>query len=372
MYKVLVAGRPFANLRGRGVERYTRDLVTGLRDGGVAVDFLGDNSFLGKISNKIPPYASAVSPLFYDLLAPARNLLRKKSVYDIAHLTSVSSGIIVPLLRSRARHVVVTCHDLDGLATEGMREEQRSIRGRLYLAMFKKTVGMSFAQADRIVADSTQTAHEVSVLFGADSKVVVVNPGISASFRPGQDMAAKLDKGYVSLGYVGVLTVSCRLDKALRVVRLLRERGVNARFTVVGDGPFQANYSSMAQKLGIGDIVDFRGFIPENQLVVTYNKFDFLLHPVLYEGFGYPILEAQACGVPVVLFKDARVSSEVSRLALKSADEEDAALSIESLVTAPSRYHDLCCQSLGYASSFSPEKMISEIQKIYGELVGKS
>ncbi len=370
MFRVLVIGRPFANFQGRGIERYTFNLINGLVEAGDRVDFVGEGPIAARVSKAIPPYASPASPVLYDLLATAGHLLRTKLKFDIAHFSNVSSGAAVPILRSRARHVVVTCHDLYGLVTEGMHEESESVRGRFHLDLFERSARASFSRADRIIADSAQTAAEIAE-FEKElrGKVTVVNPGVSQMFRPLVDSRTRSNRDHLSLGYVGTLTASRRIDRALRVVKLLQRRGVRSKLTIVGTGPLENVLRCMAQDLGIVGEVEFRGFVRDEDLVGAYNEFDLLLHPVLYEGFGYTIIEAEACGVPVVVFKDARISPEVTSASQRPADEDEAASIIEG-VRRTREYHQLLRErALSHASAFARQKMIRGIRSVYEDLI---
>jgi len=61
------------------------------------------------------------------------------------------------------------------------------------------------------------------------------------------------------------------------------------------------------RQLKLERAVEFRGFVPEEKLVKAYNSLDVFVMTSEWEGFGLPILEAQKCGVPVVIRDDARI-----------------------------------------------------------------
>ncbi len=77
--------------------------------------------------------------------------------------------------------------------------------------------------------------------------------------------------------------------------------------------------------------IHFKGFAPEDKLVDIYDSFNAFVFPSLYEGFGIPIIEAQARGVPVIIYKRGRIPKEVRKYCLEAESPERMAQIIEDL-----------------------------------------
>ncbi len=92
------------------------------------------------------------------------------------------------------------------------------------------------------------------------------------------------------------------------------------KLVLYGKGPQYDSCLSLAKELGIKN-VEFKGFADEKDLVKIYNSFDVFVFPSKMEGFGFPVLEAQKCGVPVIVKEAARISPEITEFCLKSKDE---------------------------------------------------
>jgi glycosyltransferase involved in cell wall biosynthesis len=91
------------------------------------------------------------------------------------------------------------------------------------------------------------------------------------------------------------------LEQLLEALALARNTGADLRLAVIGSGDLLRPLQSLAVSLGLGDVVDFRGRVPDAQLVDWYRAADlFVLPTIAYEGFGMVTVEALACGVPVV------------------------------------------------------------------------
>ena len=99
---------------------------------------------------------------------------------------------------------------------------------------------------------------------------------------------------------MGLNTPYKNVETVLRVLQLLNtDKRQNVRLIKIG-ADFTAEQQKLIFDLGLTDRVTHLGKIPAEDLVVAYHSCDVLLFPSIYEGFGWPPLEAMACGTPVV------------------------------------------------------------------------
>lgn len=89
-------------------------------------------------------------------------------------------------------------------------------------------------------------------------------------------------------------------DEVIEVMPLLLKRIPNLKYLIVGDGPDRPRLEAKAAALGMSDNVIFAGYIPESEKVAHYNLANVYVMPSMGEGFGIVLIEAAACGVPVV------------------------------------------------------------------------
>ncbi len=104
-------------------------------------------------------------------------------------------------------------------------------------------------------------------------------------------------------------------------------------------------------------------------MVRAYNSFDVFVLPSEWEGFGLPILEAQRCGVPVIVREDAHIPAEVSKCCLKASSEEDMADKIYELLTDADLRQSMTEQGLEYTQQFAWERTAHETLKVYEQAV---
>jgi glycosyltransferase involved in cell wall biosynthesis len=104
------------------------------------------------------------------------------------------------------------------------------------------------------------------------------------------------------IAYVGKPTERRNLSPLLRAFGALKkEKGIPHKFLIVGaDLPGTSPFRQVIAELGLESEVLIRGYVTHEEMVLVYNATDLLVYPSSYEGFGMPVLEAMACGAPVI------------------------------------------------------------------------
>jgi len=90
------------------------------------------------------------------------------------------------------------------------------------------------------------------------------------------------------------------IDVAIRAFDLIQRRLPEARMLVMGRGPDEERLKRLAAKLHLADKIEFRGFMPWEELVRTLHRCHVFLNPSPKEGWGLTVVEANQCGLPVV------------------------------------------------------------------------
>ncbi|HEV2495129.1 MAG TPA: glycosyltransferase family 1 protein [Terriglobia bacterium] len=165
-------------------------------------------------------------------------------------------------------------------------------------------------EADRLIAISASTARDLEGLLGvARSRIDVVYHGVRPEYRPSDPKAAAqyvAQKYQVSEKYictVGTIQPRKNLLTLLRAMKILFEREhLQHQLVVVGaKGWKESAIWTAVKKLGLTDeAVRFLGFVPDEDMPSLYSGAAAFVFPSVYEGFGLPLVEAMACGVPMV------------------------------------------------------------------------
>lgn len=197
-----------------------------------------------------------------------------------------SPGFIPPITAPIPR--VITVHDLTHL------HFYSKAHAFYYRAVYRRL----FRAAERLICVSRYTADELCEWCGLDSdRVDVVHNAVSDRFRP---RAAAVSPVTVSpyILYAGNRRAYKNLDRLIRAFALsgLAKEGFNLEFTGAADPALQ----KLASDLGFGGTLRFSGRLTDDELATRYAGAHCIAFVSLYEGFGLPILEGMASGVPVL------------------------------------------------------------------------
>jgi glycosyltransferase involved in cell wall biosynthesis len=209
-----------------------------------------------------------------------------------------------------ATRTLLTVHDLSF-----MRHPDAFVPSlRRYLEL---AVPRSIHRADVVLADSSHTHSDLLTLFGIPAeKVEVITPGVDARFRPipRSGDRARLKERYgvgdepyvLSLGtvqprknYVRLIRAFARANEE-RPLATQPPRSADSRMRLLIAGGRGWLYEDIFVEADKHDYVRLLGFVDDEDLPALYRGAALFAFPSLYEGFGLPVLEAMACGVPVV------------------------------------------------------------------------
>ena len=170
--------------------------------------------------------------------------------------------------------------------------------------VFAVTVRLAVRAAQVVIAPSAATAHDLQSFLGlAADRIAVIGVAADPAFRP-QDTAAiaavrtrlKLAERYVL--YVGSNKPHKNLVRLVEAWARLQPQALPLVIAGAWD-PRYMEARHRAEALGLGDAVHFLGRVPEDALPGLYSGATLFVFPSLWEGFGLPVIEAMACGVPV-------------------------------------------------------------------------
>jgi glycosyltransferase involved in cell wall biosynthesis len=306
-----------------GTARHVRGLLSALRDRpGLDLELL---SFGG------PGKASSVGrdALWYPLA-----LGRRARRWDVLHCTTFRgpAGADAP--------TVLTVHDLAILRAPEVFPRWHRLYGRFGLERVLRA-------ADAIVAVSEFSRAETIELAGVPpERIRVVPHGVDPVFTA---EGPRADGDYL----LAVGTLEPRKNLA-RAVDAAREAGVVLR--VVG-----------ARGWGGVDVEGWVGEIPDGDLAALYRGARCVLYPSLYEGFGLPVLEAMACGAPVVT-SVATAMEEVAGGAAILVDPLDVAAIAAGIGEALRRRDELVTAGLARAREFTWQRTADAVVELWNEL----
>ena len=245
-------------------------------------------------------------------------------------------------------------------------------------------VRWAYAEADAVVALSHGVGRELIEDYALDPNRVMTihNPVDIEAWRRRAQAARQAVAPWGAFGAgapvlvaVGRLIRQKGFDLLLRALAKCRAAGRKARLVIVGDGPERAALNAVAHELAIADRVLFAGFIADP--APYYAHGDVFVLPSRWEGFGHVIVEAMACGLPVVAFDcpygPADILGSGEGGVLVPPEYVDAlAAAIDRLLDAPAERARLASGAAGVAERFSLARITLDYGRLIERVAGKS
>jgi glycosyltransferase involved in cell wall biosynthesis len=300
----------FINFEDR--DRFRRSSASGVGEGRLPPNFR-------VVPLSLRPRAARL--LFQQVLQPAA---LQAFQFDVLH----SPTFIMPLYRGSQRHLL-TIHDMSSFLLPDYHPPSR--RGRMY----ERAVARSIRRADLVSVPSPSVRQNILDLLPdvSPGHVRVIPFGIDESFRPRDEYAVKsvvarlgITQPYIL--YLGTLDPRKNLPRLLDSYQQLVARGDTPEHLVLA-GQLGWSVNSLSTRLSAPEFrgrVHAVGYVDDSDLPPLYSGARLFVYPSLLEGFGFPPLEAMACGTPVVASLSSSLQDNLAGAAELVSPEDVAGL----------------------------------------------
>ncbi|MCA9903211.1 MAG: glycosyltransferase family 4 protein [Anaerolineae bacterium] len=367
-----------AHEQGGGIGRYVRELVTALACEATPHRYPLFVAGARRSELPAPPapaftwHPTRITPRWFARLWHRARLPLPVETFtgpvDLYHATDFTLPPTLPGTKT-----LLTVHDLSFVRVP----DSASPPLKAYLDV---VVPRSAQRADHILADSQATRNDLIELYGiVPDKITVLLSGVDAHFRPVTDAAARAAvRAKYDLGerpYIFTIgTVQPRKNYARLMLALarLRESGQDVTLVIAGGkGWLEDPIYAALDELKLRDHVRFLGFAADADLPALYSEARALAFPSLYEGFGLPILEAMACGTPVVTANVSSMPEAAGDAALLIDPYDVDALTdaLDRLLHDESLRADLIARGQAQAARFTWARAARELIAVYDWLL---
>lgn len=281
------------------------------------------------------------------------------------------------LAPSRAKHKLVTVHDLAFL----FYPEAAMPSLHRYLNV---VVPRSIHRADHLLADSHHTARDLHEQWQIpEERITVVHGAVDHQhFLPVTDPTAKAavreryqlgDRPFI----LGLSTLQPRKNFArlIDAFAIARQEAPLPHRLVIGGGKgwLYDEIFAKVQELGLVEDVIFPGYIADSDLPALYSAAEFFAYPSLYEGFGLPILEALACGTPVLTADNSSMpeAGGAGALYVRATETADIARGILTLAGNQPLQQELRSAGRAHVQQFTWEQSAQQLRAAYEKVLAQ-
>lgn len=293
---------------------------------------------------------------------------------DLCHFTNHVAPLWFPL------PYILTIHDM----TLWLYASTHPVRR---LVSMRPLIPFAARRAAAIITVSHSAKNDIVRLLGVPrEKIHVIYEAPGQAFRPllePRRLARRNDPRLMAvrraynlppnyLLHVGTLEPRKNLVRLMEAFAQLRRHGVISHHLVLVGHPGWKWRELLAavERLDLNDAVHFLGYVPDRKLPAIYNLADLLVYPSIYEGFGLPVIEAMASGLPVVTTPNGALSEVAGEAAMmvNPIDVDDIARGIHRVVSDRQLCEVLRARGLARARRFSWSKTAEETRHIYGRV----
>ena len=266
---------------------------------------------------------------------------------------------------------VVTIHDM----TFFKFPEKHLLVKRLYFSFF---IRLSAVLVDKIISVSKSTRDDFMHLFKVDrSKMHVIYHGVNEKFSPNLDktrvdiLKKKFNINSEYLLFIGTIEPRKNIKKLILAFLKFSQENRNCQLVIAGKKGWHFNdIFRYVNDFALNSKVIFTGFIEEEEKPLLIAGAKIFVYPSLYEGFGIPVLESLACGIPTITSNVSSLPEVAGEAALliDPTNKDNLYLSIKKLLEDNKLYDRLKQKSIEQARKFSWEKAALETIHVYESL----
>jgi glycosyltransferase involved in cell wall biosynthesis len=276
-----------------------------------------------------------------------------------------------PLLLTGARRVA-TIHDV----IPYIYPETSTTLDRL---IYRVWLPLAVRRLNAIITDSQQSKRDiVKYLRVKPEKITVISIAAAAHYRPMSetDVRPVLERYGITFPYilyVGSIEARKNLARLLEAYARLRDWSQEWKLVIVGARKWKFSpVFETVQRLGLEPHIHFTGYVEEADLPALYNGARLFVFPSLYEGFGLPVLEAMACGTPVVTSNTSSLPEVVGNAALLIDPQDVAAITagMREALEKPELAAEMREKGLIQARQFTWERTARETLAVYARVLG--
>jgi glycosyltransferase involved in cell wall biosynthesis len=276
----------------------------------------------------------------------------------------ISPANIAPIYIPKSKKLILTLHDLAFI-------KYKDTFSSFFRFYYTFLVPFNVKRASKIITVSNSSKEEIESFYpDSKGKVEVIHNGIDSKFKQNKNISKKNQ-----ILYVGSLNKRKNFISVLKMFEKLDDKSVSLKMV----GNFSSNFdidndtNQMILEAKSNEKISFLQNVTTDELVELYNESKLFIYPSFYEGFGFPVVEAMACGTPV-LCSDTTSLPEIGGDAAMYCDPndlDDILCKTKMILDSDEMQSDMIKKGLEQSKKFTIDLMIEQHLKVLNKVMNE-
>jgi 1,2-diacylglycerol 3-alpha-glucosyltransferase len=291
---------------------------------------------------------------------------------DVVHILLPMSATIVAIKAAKALNIKIVAHSHSQPENIFM-DMPKAIRPTLD-NLWNKYLAWVYGKAESLIYPSEMARNLLDKLSDKNQPSAIVSNGINLKQFQWMDVGDfysrfNIPENKIKILFVGRLFPEKSVDTLIKAVPHIIKKHPETHVMIVGGGHLRKKLEKLAQTLGVSENITFLGLVTEEDKIHAYNASDIFVLPSLAELEGMVVLEAMACGKPIIV-SDAEMSAsryfvDGNGFLFKTQDHADLAHQVLKLITDANLRKKLGEASLEKIKQYDINKSVDLLEEVY-------
>ncbi len=319
----------------------------------------------------IPVPKSGGWHLAFPTIKELKNVFQEEKI-NIVHILLPMSGAIIAIKAARALNINIVAHSHS--QPENLFMDMPKLIQPALNNLWNKYLKWVYGKAELLIYPSEMARSLLNKLSDKNQPSSVVSNGINLSEFKQIDIGDfhqrfNIPSDHVKLLFVGRLYPEKSIDTLIKAVPHIIEKHPNTHIMIVGAGHLRSKLEKLVYNLGVNNHITFLGLVSDEDKILAYNASDIFVLPSLAELEGMVVLEAMACGKPIIIsnaeMSASRYFVDSNGFLFKKEDNEDLARQALKLITDASLRKKMGEASLKKSRQYNVNESVLKLENLY-------
>ena len=309
--------------------------------------------------------------LAFPTVKELKNIFKEENI-DIVHIILPMSGSIMAIKAAHSLGIKIIAHSHS--QPENLFMDAPKIIQPILNNLWNSYLAWTYGKAESLIYPSEMARSLLDKLSNKKQSSYIISNGINTKdFKPlpigDFDEKFNIPKNTVKLLFVGRLFPEKSIDTIIKAVPYIIKKHSNTHIMIVGGGHLKPKLEKLALDLGVTKFITFLGLISEEDKILAYNSCDIFILPSLAELEGMVVLEAMACGKPIII-SDSEMSAsrffvDNNGFLFETKNSQDLAEKAIKLISDVDNRERMGKISLEKSKNYDIEKSVDKLEEVY-------